>query len=377
MFEVNLVPDVKSEMLKAQRVRNIVVFVCIIVVAIAAGVIAILGGIKGGQDIAMSNQDSELNALSEKLRSFDDLNELLTIQGQLNGLEEISNNKVLLSRIFSVVKVLLPTNGDNISLSELNVDVAGSSLKFEAQADAKVEPLIDYRVLDAFKKSMSLMRYDYGRYVDEEGEEIPVTCIVEADDSGTTFSENGSIYAIWTKGVKGCDPSKGEDEKVQILDSDVKMAIPSAESVKVWRTPQFEEWYKAGQLNEEGGIDGVPHFESECTTYSKVGDRWVSNNACNLITEDIDITESTNARDANGSLVLRFAAVVPYNPEVLLAKNKHMLTVAPTGYSNVTDSYMQIEGMFKRRADDCASDDVGCLDVTNKGEGNGKEDKDR
>ena len=162
MFEINLVPDVKSEMLKAQKVRNIVLFVCAVVVAVAGGVIAILGGIKAGQDITMSGQDDRLEAMSAKINSFDDLDELLTVQKQLNSLNTVSEEKVLLSRIFSVVNVLLPRNGDEISLSELDVDIEKNLIKFDAQADARVEPLVDYRVLDAFKKSMSMMKYDYG-----------------------------------------------------------------------------------------------------------------------------------------------------------------------------------------------------------------------
>lgn len=379
MFEVNLVPDVKAEMLKTQRIRNVVILVCIVIVAIAGGVLAILGGIKAGQDITMSSQDETIKVLSNKINEFEDLNSLLTIQGQLDGLEQIGDKKVLLSRIFSVISVLLPSNGDEISLSELNVDLKNSTLRFDAQANANVEPLIDYRVLDAFKKSMPMMRYDYGRYVDEDGNEIPTVCIVEADNSGVTFSENGDIYAIWTKGVKGCNPAEEGDEEeaevVQILESDVNAAVYAADSVKIWRTPQLADWSQRGYMEDGGEISGVPHFESECTTYSKVGDRWTSNNVCELIPKGIEITDSTNARDSGGSLVLRFSATITYNPEVLLAKNKHMLTVAPSGHSNVTDSYMQIEGMFKKRADDCAEDDTACLDSTNeKGQSDGKED---
>ncbi|MBQ2660432.1 hypothetical protein IJF86_03400 [Candidatus Saccharibacteria bacterium] len=361
MFEINLVPDVKSEMLKAQKIRNIVLFVCLIVIAAAGGVIAILGGIKGGQDITMSSQDSRIEALSAKINSFDDLSELLTIQSQLNSLAVVSQEKVLLSRIFSIVSVMLPMNGDEISLSELTVDVEKNLIKFDAQADARVEPLIDYRVLDAFKKSMSMTKYDYGRYVDEEGNQIPVVCIVEADETGTTYNDNGSLYAFWTKGVKGCDPTDEEGNPIHVSEEEVRAAVGSSDTVKIWRTPQFENWYRNNYMSENGAISNVPHFESECTSYSMVGGRWTSNNTCSLLAEEVTISDSANARDSSGALVLRFSASIKYNPEVMLAKNKHMVAVAPSGYTNVTDSYIQIEGMFKKRADDCAEDDVNCL----------------
>lgn len=361
MFEINLVPDVKAEMLKTQKMRNLVVAISIVIVAVAGGVIAILGGIKGGQDITMSSQDRRLENMSKKLSDFDDLDELIAIQNQLNGLETIAEKKVLLSRIFSIVKVLMPTNGDSITLSEMNVDVENSTLKFDAQADAKTEPLIDYRVLEEFKKNTALIKYDFGRYVDEKENKIPTVCIVETNETGNTFNENGSIYAIWTKGVDGCDPSKEERrDEAEITATEVKDAISSGDSVKVWRTPQFESWYESKNIDDSGEIKDIPHFASECTTYSRNNGRWSSSNTCDMIPEEIKISDSSNARDSSGSLVLRFSASIKYNPEVLLAKNKHMIAVGPTGYSNVTDSYMQIEGMFKKRADDCAENDKSC-----------------
>ena len=67
MFEISLVPDIKGEMIKAQKVRNWVLFGCIVVSAVAIGVVAILMGVKGGQDIAMNVQEDRINKMSEKL----------------------------------------------------------------------------------------------------------------------------------------------------------------------------------------------------------------------------------------------------------------------------------------------------------------------
>lgn len=395
MFEVNLVPDVKAEMLKAQKIRNIVVFVCFAIVAIAGGLIAILGGIKAGQDIKMSTQDSSLKELSTKINSFSDINELLTIQGQLDGLKTIGEKKVLFSRVFGIINAVLPTNGDEISLSELNVDLAQNTLKFEAQADAKNEPLIDYRVLDAFKKSMTLMKYDYGTFVDEEGREIPNVCVVEADENGEPLVEDGVHYAVWARGVEGCNTSEemqgnnngannvisnntvqnndgteaNNNEKKdvsQVLESDVRAAMNDVASVKIWRVPKFDEWSKNGYLTNDGKISGVPHFESQCIVYQNMDSRWTSNNSCNLIPEEMQISESSNARDASENLVLRFTATIKIDHNALLAKNKNMMMLAPTGYTNVTDSYMQVAGMFKQKANDCEKEDTACLEAQTK-----------
>lgn len=52
-YEINLVPEVKHQMIKAQKLRNLVLFICIVVSAASLGVVAVLFSIKSGQDIAM------------------------------------------------------------------------------------------------------------------------------------------------------------------------------------------------------------------------------------------------------------------------------------------------------------------------------------
>lgn len=361
MFEVNLVPDVKAEMVKAQRIRNIVLFFCLILVGACVTVVMVLGGIKAGQDITMSNQDGLIDSMSKKIHSFSDLDELLTMQTQLNSLGELSQEKKLLSRIFSIIGVFLPTNGDEITLSELNVNLEENTISFDAQADSKTAPYIDYNVLEAFKKSMGMMRYDYGKFVDEDGNEIPDVCVRQTDVEGNAYSENGMLYGIWTRGVKGCDPEALDDEeKVQIKAEDVLAAVNNATSVKVWRTPQFNNWYEAGYMSEGGEISGVPHFESECISYSYgAAQRWTSENVCNLVDGDITISGSSNAKGVDGELVLRFSAVIKLMEEAFLAKNTNMIAIAPDGYTNVTDSYVQIESMFKEGAAVCG-EDVAC-----------------
>ena len=99
MFEVNLVPELKHDAIRALRTRNIILFVCIAASAISVLIVLILLSIKGGQDITMSNQDNRIETLSSKLNAFSDLNELLTIQDQVENLSSISGNKTNLQAI--------------------------------------------------------------------------------------------------------------------------------------------------------------------------------------------------------------------------------------------------------------------------------------
>ena len=208
-YEINLVPDVKAEMIKNQKMRNLVFFVCIVVSIASVSTALILGSIKGAQDITMAGQDAHMKNLSDKIKSYDELPEFLTIQNQLRGISEIEDNQKVLSRAVIFLAALRDVGVDEVKVSELSVDLSTATLSFDAQADAKKDN-IDYRVLEAFKKRTNLMTFDYGRYVDSMGNEIPSRCIVEYDGNNVMLQENGSIYAIWHRGDKGCDPTRDD-----------------------------------------------------------------------------------------------------------------------------------------------------------------------
>ena len=457
-YEINLVPEIKRQMIKAMRFRNLMLFVCIIAVALAGGTVMVMGTIWEGQNIAMSGQDTRLDNMSKKLHSYDSLGELLTIQNQLSNIDEINTNKKVLSRVFSILRTILPAGPDVINISELSVDLTNNQIRFDAQADAKVSPYIDYRVLESFKKGIGLMKYDYGRYVDENDNEIPTRCIVESNTDGSLLMEednNGGVtdkyvYAYWLKGKKGCDPSKeeessseennntnnkssnaismnnnvignsasnpinsmlndfsvtGQDAETETASEDVEMTseelartiqeaydkklaelddygkelakeqfnsgvkMDEIEVVKIYRSPQFSKWYKEGYMSADGSITGVPHFNSECIKYSGAevssnsSMKWTSSNDCMLSTDDVLIRDSSNGRNSDGDLVLRFSAVITIDDNVFKFVNKHVMAISPTG-QNVTDSYVQVQGMFAERAADCSDGDVVCTTAT-------------
>ena len=131
MFEINLVPDVKAEMIRAQKMRNLVFFMATVVSIIALGLVLLLFSIKAGQDIILNGKDAQLELMSAKLEDFDGLDELLTVQSQLANLDVIKNNKMLLSRVFTALSSLLAMpNGDEVTISSLNVNMQEGSLVF-------------------------------------------------------------------------------------------------------------------------------------------------------------------------------------------------------------------------------------------------------
>ena len=140
------------------------------------------------------------------------------------------------------------------------------------------------------------------------------------------------------------------------------------------RQAKLVKLHKSGYMELNGNISGIEHFESECTRYTGTmqgGDgnvaKWTSTNDCMLAPEGLNVLSSTNGRDESDNLVLKFTATVNINPEFFAFRNKHMIAIGPMG-QNVTDSYMQIGGMFTREARECAEGDTECLNTATSAE---------
>jgi len=387
--EINLVPDIKGEMIKALKLRNLTFFICIVVAAASFALTAVVAAVAGGQQAIVDGKKDTITELSKKINSYDDLDNFLTIKDQLGNLSTIADNKKVLSRTFGLLTALFPST---ITISELSINLSSSNpvISFDAQANADTPPYIDYNVLDSFKKSMKYMRYDYGNYVDKEGNTIPAYCMIESGADGATFYDSGKgYYAYWLITGEGCDPAYESDtessedgyqisatEMSRISETYTLETYEGQTVVRIWRTPQYNDWYREVEVEGEpymsldGEISGVAHFESRCTTYSGVLNsntgivNWTSSNEdCTLVPDGDDgikISDSSNGRDANGDLVLRFSAAITLDQNYYKFGRNHMLAVGPTGRYNVTDSYVQIQSIFGAPATDCAADDTAC-----------------
>ena len=390
-LEINLVPDIKDEMIKTLKLRNFIFFLCIVVASASVAAVFIFGVIAGGQQLAIDSKKNLLTDFSDKLNSYSDLNEFLTIKDQVGNISTLTTNKRVASRTFNILSALIPQNDlDEIRISELKINLSDEipTLAIEAQANAGKDPFIDYNVLDSFKKSMQYMRFDYGNYVDKNGATIPAYCIIERDETGAHFTDSTTRdkYAYWTILAEGCnnninedkleDYNSGEEVNLDEIDGYALEEYSGVPVVKIWRTPQ-KDWYTENprsdqvQMTADGVISNVPHFESKCINYhltikdgtvTKIDD---TDNSCLLVPgntdeERIQILESSNGRDASEVLVLRFAAIIVINPEAYDFNNAHMIALAPPERRNVTDSYIQIQSMFSQRAKDCKEGDTAC-----------------
>ena len=148
MIEINLIPDVKQELLKAQRMRSSVISIAIFTSIIAAGVVVLLlvyvYGVQLGRNVFLDNQ---IKNKSTELSQVKDLSRMVTIQNQLGKISELNDQKAISSRLFDMLSAIVPPAPNDVKVSQLNVDTEEKTVRIEGQTHG-------FDSMETFKKTL-------------------------------------------------------------------------------------------------------------------------------------------------------------------------------------------------------------------------------
>ena len=76
MISINLLPDVKKQLLRVRRERNLVVTISIFAMIVAGGVLAVLSGTLGAMSIAKALTENSINKSKEAIQDAIDNKQL-------------------------------------------------------------------------------------------------------------------------------------------------------------------------------------------------------------------------------------------------------------------------------------------------------------
>jgi hypothetical protein len=156
MIEINLLPDVKLELLKAQKVRSMVVIVSVVIGIVAAVVLVLLSVyVFGVQLVRNQLSDSTITSEYKTISKTTDLSKMLTIQNQLSELSQQYDSKTVTSRLFAVLSSTLPSSPNNISLSDISIDTTSDTITLQGQAPT------GYIAVETFKKTIGMAVFTY------------------------------------------------------------------------------------------------------------------------------------------------------------------------------------------------------------------------
>lgn len=180
MIEINLLPNVKRELLKTRAMRNRVISISFLVGGASIAAVVVLALILGSQIAAEAVQNGVIKDRNDKLMAVEDLNKVVTIQHQLTKINEQHSGKKLNSRIFDVVTAVNPVAPNNVSFSDIKVNPESKTITLEGSA------VNGYSALETLKKT--ILNTKVQTTDGDKSSEVSLT--KEIKDGDTSFGEN-------------------------------------------------------------------------------------------------------------------------------------------------------------------------------------------
>ena len=143
MIQFNLLPDVKLEYVKVQRLKHTVVSAAVLAAAGSLTIFVLLFlAVSVVQTKAISDASGDIKKYSNQLKSTPDINKILTIQSQLTSLNGLHQTKPASTRLFTFVQQLTP---QNVFINELDNDFATNTMTITGQTTSldRVNTFVD------------------------------------------------------------------------------------------------------------------------------------------------------------------------------------------------------------------------------------------
>ena len=180
MIEINLLPNVKRELLKTRVMRNRVISISFLVGGASIAAVVVLALILGSQIAGEAVQSGVIKDKNDKLMAVEDLNKVVTIQNQLTKINEQHSRKKINSRIFDVVTAVNPVTPNNVSFSDIKVNPESKTITLEGSA------VNGYSALETLKKT--ILNTKVQTTDGDKSSEVSLTKEIKNGD--TSFGEN-------------------------------------------------------------------------------------------------------------------------------------------------------------------------------------------
>jgi hypothetical protein len=184
MIQLNLLPTIKAEYVKAERTKHTVIVLAVIASIVSVGVVGLLASVAyGAQNIQLNDINEEIQTNSNKLEEVSDLDKILTIQNQLFALTPLHDAKPVMSRLFTYLQQTTPTN---ISIDSLKISNSEYTWVVEGKAGS----------LEQVNKFVDTLKFTEVFQTDETANKIYAFSDVVL--TSFTKTDGGYTYAINT-----------------------------------------------------------------------------------------------------------------------------------------------------------------------------------
>lgn len=142
MVQFNLLPDVKLEYLKAEHTKRLAFGISGLLTIIVIVIVGILFSITAFQKSKINSLTADIRQQGSTINTHPDLDQILTIQNQINTLEGLHQQEPATDRLAGYLNQLIPVN---VNISSFNIDFNAHTITMDGTADslATVNQLVD------------------------------------------------------------------------------------------------------------------------------------------------------------------------------------------------------------------------------------------
>jgi hypothetical protein len=231
MIQLNLLPDIKKEYLKSQKMRALIMSISLVVTLSAIGLSVLLFVyVTFLQQLQISIVTDDIKAKTTQLNAVTDLSKYLTIQNQLKALPELHAGKGIYSRLLSFLPVLNPNAPNRVALSQLQLSTSdkmvgftGSTASFESLnvfADTLRNAQVKYK--DGSSQDQTTKMFDtvmvQSSSLDKVAGKQVVRFTIRAVYAGGVFDASNTEISASVPNIK---TSQSVTESPKIFDSNV------------------------------------------------------------------------------------------------------------------------------------------------------------
>lgn len=202
MISLNLLPDVKKDLLRVRRERNLVVSISVVVVGASIGVLLLLSGTLGvlvATKALMENGIKNDEQTIKQAQKKKQLDKYITVQNQLKQIGKLKSDQQVYSRLMDYLTQLNPAAPNNVQISSAKIEApagssgdTSSSSSSSASADGITMTIegktTNFSALDVYKNTLSKAQLNY----EVEEEDTSSDSESSANSDGTYSKETSS-----------------------------------------------------------------------------------------------------------------------------------------------------------------------------------------
>lgn len=155
MIQVNLIPDLKLQVIQARALRFRVILISIFLSLFFVAMTILLALYTyGAQTLQNNNLDSQITSEVDKFNSVADISKLLTIQNQLQAIPITHTTKNITSRVFDILPPVITSSGGLSYISSQDIDLKTNSIKITGYTS-------NYATFESFLKALQSCYIQY------------------------------------------------------------------------------------------------------------------------------------------------------------------------------------------------------------------------